>query len=100
MYGLKQASRQWHAKLVDELCFLGFIQSKNDYSLFTKKQDSFITIIGVYVDDILITGNHTHNITQVKQHLHKAFTIKDLGQLHSFLGIEVSYNSQGMVLTQ
>ena len=47
LYGLKQASRQWHAKLADELCFLSFIQSKNDYSLFSKRQDKFITIIEV-----------------------------------------------------
>ena len=36
----------------------------------------------------------------IKQHLNKVFTIKYLGQLRFFLGIEVSYTSQRMVLTQ
>lgn len=39
-------------------------------------------------------------ITHIKQHLDDTFTIKDLGQLCFFLGIEVSYTSQGMILTQ
>lgn len=54
----------------------------------------------VYVDDILLTGNAYDEIQQLKSHLDHAFTIKDLGQLHYFLGIEVSYTNKGMVLTQ
>ena len=44
-YGLKQASRQWHARLVNELVSLGYKQSKNDYSLFTKHISNKITIL-------------------------------------------------------
>lgn len=58
LYGLKQASRQWHAKLVNELRGLGFTQSKNDYSLFTKNNDDHTTLLAVYVDDILVTGSN------------------------------------------
>lgn len=36
----------------------------------------------------------------LKAHLHNKFTIKDLGQMHYFLGMEVSHNPEGMVLTQ
>ena len=51
LYGLKQASRQWFAKLLNELLLQGFQQSKNDYSLFILHKDSSIIIAAVYVDD-------------------------------------------------
>lgn len=56
LYGLKQASRQWFAKLVEELNTQGFLQSKNDYNLFIKKTDHHITLAAVYIDDIILTG--------------------------------------------
>ena len=55
LYGLKQGSRQWFTKLKDTLLSLGYVQSKNDYSLFLNKTSTNITIIAVYVDDILLT---------------------------------------------
>lgn len=89
LYGLKQANRQWFAKLHSSLQAQGFYQSKNDYSVFLKKQDSHITIVDVYVDDIIITGSDSSTIVMLKEHLYKEFTIKDLGYLSYFLGFEV-----------
>lgn len=78
----------------------GFTQSKNDYSLFLKKEGAHETIVAVYVDDIIVTGNDLDAITKLKQHMHKVFSIKDLGKIHYFLGIEVTYSAQGIILTQ
>ena len=100
LYGLKQASRQWHSKLADFLKNQGYIQSKNDYSLFLKPTQQNITIVAVYVDDILITGSDTAEIQSLKHSLHAAFGIKDLGSLHYFLGFEVSHLPEGVSLTQ
>lgn len=61
---------------------------------------TFITIIVVYVDDMIITVNNPHIISQLKAHLHSTFSIKDLGRLHFFLGLEASYSAQGIILTQ
>ena len=47
LYGLKQASRQWFAKLTIELLHQGFIQSKHDYSLFTKETSTSFTIVAI-----------------------------------------------------
>ena len=100
IYGLKQASRQWFAKLVTELESQGFIQSKSDYSLFIKRSANQITIAAVYVDDIVLTSTDPSSIKALKQHLHSIFSIKDLGHLHFFLGMEVTKTTQGFVLSQ
>ncbi|GJS72849.1 retrovirus-related pol polyprotein from transposon RE1 [Tanacetum coccineum] len=51
----------------------------------------------VYVDDILIAGNHQSTIIDIKKQLHKQFSIKDLGPLHYYLRIEILRNSHGLV---
>ena len=54
LYGLKQASRQWHAKLADFLKHQGYTQSKNDYSLFLKSLGQDLTIVAIYVSFFLL----------------------------------------------
>ncbi|GAU20755.1 hypothetical protein TSUD_239490 [Trifolium subterraneum] len=54
LYGLKQASRQWNAKLTETLISSGYSQSKADYSLFTKRTSIGFTAILVYVDDLVL----------------------------------------------
>ena len=100
LYGLKQASRQWFQKLAAFLNSRDYQQSKNDPSLFLKQSASDITILAVYVDDILLTGSNSTEIDSIKRHLDDEFTIKDLGILHYFLGMEASYVSEGIILTQ
>jgi len=58
LYGLKQAFRQWYARLSDTLRDIGFQHSKNDNSLFCKLQGQSIVILTVYVDDIVVTRNN------------------------------------------
>lgn len=66
LYGLKQALRQWNAKLTDALSKSGYIQSHLDYSLFTKRKGTSLVIVLVYVDDLLITGNDSTLIQETK----------------------------------
>ena len=100
LYGLKQASRQWNKELCAFLKTLSFKQSTQDYSLYTRTQDGEFLVILVYVDDILVTGTSMSHIEDVKLALDKAFTIKDLGQLTYFLGIEVYRNADDIFLSQ
>ncbi|KAI9162373.1 hypothetical protein LWI28_026651 [Acer negundo] len=100
LYGLKQASRQWFAKFSKAVCSAGFVQSRADHSLFTKTQGKLFTVLLIYVDDILITGNDPVSIAATKNFLHSHFNLKDLGILKYFLGIEISASKKGIFISQ
>ncbi|CAM8972211.1 unnamed protein product [Rhodiola kirilowii] len=100
IYGLKQASRQWFSRFSDSLIQFGFIQSIEDYSLFTLKRNGEFIILLVYVDDVVITGTCSKLIQVIKDFIHEKFKIKDLGNLKYFLGIEVARSKDGIFINQ
>jgi hypothetical protein len=100
LYGLKQASRQWNAKLTSFLLKLNFVQAYSDYSLFTRKSSTAFTVLLVYVDDVIIAGTSLDDIHSIKSALHQNFKIKDLGQLKYFLGLEVAHSKAGITICQ
>ncbi|XP_019242291.1 PREDICTED: uncharacterized protein LOC109222381, partial [Nicotiana attenuata] len=100
LYGLKQASRQWYEKLTEALCFKGYTHSLLDYSLFYKKNGDSMVFVAVYVDDVLVTGTDLEEIGTLKRYLHETFRIKDLGRLHYFLGLEILYKDNGVLISQ
>jgi hypothetical protein len=100
LYGVKQASRQWFAKFSSTLINHGFLQSKSDYSLFTRSQGTIFIALLVYVDDIVQASNDADVITQLISFLNNQFKLKDLGDLKFFLGLEVARTSKGISLCQ
>ncbi|XP_020211586.1 uncharacterized protein LOC109796312 [Cajanus cajan] len=100
LYGLKQASRQWYARLSTFLLTHGYTHSFADHSLFLKFTDSTSTALLVYVDDIVLAGNNLIEIQRITTLLDQAFRIKDLGDLTYFLGLEVARNNTGIHLSQ
>ncbi|GJZ49066.1 RNA-directed DNA polymerase [Tanacetum coccineum] len=72
----------------------------HDYSLFVKNTNGHFTVVLVYVDDVLITGDCSAEILSLKQALHQKFTIKDLGLAKYFLGIELCRTPAGTYLNQ
>lgn len=100
LYGLRQSPRLWFNKFSTTILQMGFIQSKADYSLFSLHSESTITIILVYVDDLLICGNSTSSISDIKQLLSRSFNMKDLGPVTYFLGIEIDRSDAGFFLSQ
>jgi len=78
--------------------FVGFQQSKTDYSLFTRQNNSSFTALFFYVDDMLLTGNDLTEIQRVKDCLLQQFRIKDLGEY--FLWIEFSRSKAGIYMSQ
>ena len=81
LYGLKQASRQWNAKLSATILQLGFTQSQANHSLFVHADGYSFTALLVYVDDMIITGNDSVCVVKLKSLLDQKFGITDLGSL-------------------
>ncbi|KAJ1704569.1 hypothetical protein LUZ63_004348 [Rhynchospora breviuscula] len=100
LYGLKQAPRAWFQKLRSFLHTQQFRDSQADPSLFIYKNNNNVIYLLVYVDDIIITGNNSHAISSLIKALDNQFSIKDLGHLNYFLGLEVTHHNSSLYLSQ
>jgi hypothetical protein len=78
---------------------LGFIKSKADSNLYYKIENDDQVILLLYVDDLFLTGNEKL-ITDCKKKLASEFKMKDLGQMHYFLVLEVWQNPGEICLSQ
>lgn len=56
--------------------------------------------MAVYADDILISGNDSAEITTLKSFLNCEFKVKDLGNLHYFLSMEILRERLGIIVCQ
>jgi hypothetical protein len=100
IYNLKQAPRAWYSHLSMKLQMLGFIPSKGDTSLFFLKRGSITMYVLVYVDDIIVVSSSSEATSALLRDLERDFALKDLGELHYFLGIEVIKIDDGIMLSQ
>ncbi|KAJ0852435.1 putative RNA-directed DNA polymerase [Helianthus annuus] len=100
LYGLKQAPRAWYNELTNFLLQFGFHKSLSDASLFIYNRHNTTCYFMVYVDDIVLTGNQPKFLDHFIQSLSNKFSVKDLGMLHHFLGVEVIPTSTGLFLSQ
>jgi hypothetical protein len=100
LYGLKQAPRAWSDKIGQYLITSGFQTSNVDFSLYVKKTNHGIVIIVIYVDDLIIIGDSNVDISDLKKLLKQEFEMKDSGELHYFLDIEVIQSPKEIWLLQ
>jgi hypothetical protein len=100
LYGLKQAPRAWHARLGAGLHAHGFVPSTADTSLFLLQRKEVTMYLLVYVDDIILDSSSAAASDRPIMSLSSDFAVKDLGKLHYFLGLEVTYPGNGLALSQ
>ena len=58
LYGLKNSSAAWFRTIRDYLLATGFTQSVEDRCLFSKNTTNGSIMLGIHVDDMLITGQN------------------------------------------
>ena len=88
LYGLKQAPRAWYTGIDNYLTWLGFTKIEADANLYHIVVDGKFSIIVIYVDDLILTGDE-QLITSFKEDLAREFEMKDMGLLHYFIGLEI-----------
>ncbi|CAI5468582.1 unnamed protein product [Closterium sp. Yama58-4] len=98
VYGLRQAPREWHDTLRTTL--LGFAPSTADPSLFLRTDTSLPPFyILVYVDDLVFATADTAGLAYVKSELQKRHTCTDLGELRSYLGLQITRDRAQRTIT-
>ena len=100
LYGLKQSPRCWYKELSTHLESTGFKQSRADPCVFYKWSSGNLTVISVYVDDLILLADLVHEMLDVKEKLSQRFRMKDLGDLNYCLGIGVSQGDGCIQLQQ
>ena len=100
LYGLKQAPRVWFDRLDDFFISYGFFCSLVDPSLCVFHSAHRILALLLYVDDMLLTGSSTELVNSIIHILSCEFSMKDLGPVHHFLGVEISTTVDGLQLSQ
>ncbi|PWA75384.1 ribonuclease H-like domain, Reverse transcriptase, RNA-dependent DNA polymerase [Artemisia annua] len=90
LYGLRQAPRAWNVKLDKTLKSLDFKKCNLEQAVYTKRSKNSTLIVGVYVDDLIITGTPKKEIDLFKSQMENKFEMSDLGLLAYYLGIEVT----------
>ena len=95
LYGLKQAPRVWNEELGRCLGAAGFKRAHSDDALYLlwTRQGGFC-FIPTWVDDLMLVSNSLDGINAAKEVLEAGFSIKDLGEISLYLGMQISRDRQ------
>ncbi|CAI7801216.1 unnamed protein product [Closterium sp. NIES-53] len=100
VYGLRQAPREWHDTLRTTLAALVFAPSSSDPSLFLRTDTTLLPFyVLVYVDDLVFATADTEALALVKAELQERHTCSDLGELRSYLGLQITRDRARRAIT-
>nr|GEY76560.1 ribonuclease H-like domain, reverse transcriptase, RNA-dependent DNA polymerase [Tanacetum cinerariifolium] len=93
-------SRVWNIKLDNTLKSLDFYKCALEQAIYTKISRDSTIIVGVYVDDLIITGTPKKEIEKFKAQMEEKFKMSDLGLLAYYRGIEVTQTSSDISINR
>ena len=97
---MRQALRAWNTHLEKFLKSINFVRCSKEQAVYTRSSEKDILIVGVYVDDLIVTGTSVDQIGTFKLQMMKEFEMSDLGLLSCYLGIEVEQRGDSITLRQ
>ena len=90
LYGLKQSLRAWYKKIDEYFVSQNLKKSHADPNIYVLRSSNGFIIIALYVDDLNIVCNNNGFLLKTKSHLAKRFVMKDLGEIHYILGMQIT----------
>jgi hypothetical protein len=100
LYGLKHAPRDRYSRIDKYFQYHGLIKILSEPNLSILQSGHDIMIVALYVDDLIYTGNNAELFQKFKSHMIAKFEMKDLGELHYLLGIEVWNKEDSILMSQ
>jgi Reverse transcriptase (RNA-dependent DNA polymerase) len=94
LYGTRTAPRIWYEVLHEFLVSCGFTRSLRDYCVYVKGKGDDAIYVAVYVDDLTIAAASMTSINQLKAKLCQRFKMRDLGDIHYLLKMEVYHDRE------
>jgi hypothetical protein len=76
------------------------VKCESDHAIYGRGTRGDRLLVGVYVDDLIITGNNSSSIKKFKMQMAEVFRMSDLDLLTYYLGIEVKQDNGGFTLSQ
>jgi hypothetical protein len=79
---------------------MGFSQSPHEVTIYRRGNGGNALLVGVYVDDLVVTGTKDAEVAPFKEEMTATFQISDLGPLSFYVGIEVHQGDSTIMLRQ
>ncbi|CAI7847484.1 unnamed protein product [Closterium sp. NIES-54] len=100
VYSLHHAPREWHDTLRTTVAALRFAPSSADLSLFLRTDTSLPPFyVLVYVNDLVFATADTEALALVKAELQERHTCTDMGELRSYLGLQITRDKARRTIT-
>ncbi|KAH9160754.1 hypothetical protein LEN26_001717 [Aphanomyces euteiches] len=100
LYGLKKSGRMWHADIDATLLEIGLKKSLLDPCLYHSWSENGITLLGLYVDDIMALSQDEAFLQEIKNELESKYQVNSFGCVKRILGINVHRKDGSMFLEQ
>ena len=100
LYGLKQSQRNWNEMINDVLIELGFTRGISDTCIYRRSHKGNLSLVLIYVDDIMIATDQKEDMIQIKAGLGAYFEMSDMDELRFCLGLQVERGNDWIWLGQ